>query len=210
MTTDPCQAQPHRPFCRGDQTVPRQRWEVVWGAVPPLRPADAGRVWTTSVSAGGAGPRRTGDPPACRRMIADCHEKRSIAGAPDPARGSAHGRRRQRMKPPPGRICQQQAARECSDCNGGRLPVEKKNEATGDAGGFKVVGSGGLEPPTLAVSGRCSPTELRAFSAAESPQRGCFRWPALDCAASLGGLQAGQVGAWSLKARGLQRQAPAY
>ena len=28
----------------------------------------------------------------------------------------------------------------------------------------KMVGTGGFEPPTLAVSGRCSPTELRAFS----------------------------------------------
>ena len=29
---------------------------------------------------------------------------------------------------------------------------------------FEVVGTGGIEPPTPAVSGRCSPTELRAFS----------------------------------------------
>jgi hypothetical protein len=27
-----------------------------------------------------------------------------------------------------------------------------------------MVGTGGFEPPTPAVSGRCSPTELRAFS----------------------------------------------
>ena len=31
----------------------------------------------------------------------------------------------------------------------------------------EVVGTGGFEPPTLAVSGRCSPTELHACDGAE-------------------------------------------
>jgi hypothetical protein len=29
--------------------------------------------------------------------------------------------------------------------------------------GGKVVGTGGIEPPTPSVSGKCSPAELRAF-----------------------------------------------
>ncbi len=41
-------------------------------------------------------------------------------------------------------------------------PVKPKKKPPEDRW-LEVIGPGGLEPPTPAVSGRCSPTELRAF-----------------------------------------------
>lgn len=43
--------------------------------------------------------------------------------------------------------------------------VPEKEEAPERGLRRQMVGMGGFEPPTLAVSGRCSPTELHAFSA---------------------------------------------
>ena len=41
--------------------------------------------------------------------------------------------------------------------------IDRKKKTLGSPR-VDMVGTGGFEPPTPAVSGRCSPTELRAFS----------------------------------------------
>ena len=56
-------------------------------------------------------------------------------------------------------------------CHVLRLSTQKEIPHPIDQGSMgwesEVVGTGGFEPPTLAVSGRCSPTELHACDGAE-------------------------------------------
>ena len=102
-----------------------------------------------------------------RRLAAQaCAFERAPAKTPGPprARRSVEGRRPFREVRRPDKRSLQSDGR-----TDARFPVQgpqRDKKSHRSTGGLEVVGPGGLEPPTPAVSGRCSPTELRAYACA--------------------------------------------